>query len=421
MEIFNGFEPHPKQQQWLDMKVKFKALITGVGFGKTAAGANQILITAMNYPKSLHLILAPTSKIMQNATLPQFFKFCPREIISSHIKSRNLIILKNNARIIYLTADNERHVDRLRGMEIGSCWPDEVRLLPKYVWEVLLTRLRDPNGPLEIYPTTTPAGFDWLYWYFVKKVHPDTKKPLANAKDYAYVTGSTLDNPYTPQEFKDTLMAQFSGKFRDQEIFGSFTSFEGQVYDNFRPDIHIIEPPTTEFKEYVVGIDPGFTNPTAVLLVGFDSDDRAYVLEEFYQRRMPEETVSQWIADVCKKHKCSPVVFSDPANPAFIYKMANLGNDIQAADNDVQAGINMMYTRFSVAGDGKPRLYISRNCQNLIDEINQYRYADRKDNKEIKEKPLKVDDHAVDCCRYAIRSHDLGLGKIQIFTESPFF
>lgn len=239
--IYNGYTPHSKQTPFHNSTAKFRAIITGVGFGKSAAGANEMVKTALQYPKSTHLIIAPTAKMMNFATLEQFWKFCPKEIIRTHLKSKGVIILKNGAKILYLTADNERHVDRLRGMEIGSFWADEARLFPSGIWDILLTRLRDPNGPLKGWVTTTPHGYNWLYYYFVKKQHPRTKKYFINPQEYEWFGGSTLDNPFTPQEYKDNLLNQLAGKFREQEIYGKFQGFEGQVFDSFKHDIHIID------------------------------------------------------------------------------------------------------------------------------------------------------------------------------------
>ena len=64
---------------------------------------------------------------------------------------------------------------------------------------------------------------------------------MPNAKDYEWFGGSTLDNPFTPQEYKDTLLVQYEGMFKEQEIYGKFVGFEGQVYKNFNMNIHVIK------------------------------------------------------------------------------------------------------------------------------------------------------------------------------------
>ena len=147
-EIVNDYDPHEGQQAFHDSKTKFKAAITGIGWGKSCAGANELIINAMQYPRSVHCILAPNSKIMNNATLVQFWKFCPKEFIREHKRVANEIYLINGSKIVYLTADNERHIDRLRGIEIGSFWADEAALFLGLLWDVLLGRLRSQHGPL---------------------------------------------------------------------------------------------------------------------------------------------------------------------------------------------------------------------------------------------------------------------------------
>jgi len=414
MRIYTGYSPHEGQARFHSSRAKFRGLITGVGFGKSAAGANEMIKIALQYPKSLHLIISPTSKMMNYATLAQFWKFCPKEIIQDHVKSQNIIKLKGGSRIIYLTADNERHIDRLRGMEVGSFWMDEPRLIPGYIWEILMTRLRDSHGPLRGWNTTTPHGFDWNYSYFVKKEHPVTRKPIHDPEKYEYFTGTSLDNPHTPQEFKNNLLSQLAGKFKRQEIYGEFVGFQGQVYDNFRPDIHMItDTSKLTFKNFVFGLDMGFTNPTACSLMGFDSDDRAYVLEEFYEKRVNEEILSRWIYNIKKKYNTDAMIYADPSNPAYIDKLASMGHQICPADNSVMDGINRVYSRFEVQKDGKPRLFIASRCKNTIDEINSYRYVE-KEGKEQKEEPLKINDHLMDSMRYSIYSYDSGFGSFTV-------
>lgn len=413
------YEPHEKQMPFHISEVKFKAAITGVGFGKSAMGSNELLFNALKYPKAMHLILAPTSKIMHYATLAQFWKFCPKQFVKAHIKSQNIIYLVNGARIIYLTADNERHIDRLRGIEIGSFWVDEARLMPSYVWEILLTRLRDKKGALKGCVTTTPHGFDWLYWYFIKKRHPRTKEELSNSKDYEVFTGSSLDNPFTPEEYKETLVNQFSGKFSRQEIYGEFVGFEGQVYDNFRHKLHMIneENVPKKMKEYICAIDWGFTNPMVGLIIGFDNDDRAYVLEEYYRKRQEPKSLGNWLLKQREKYPFT-IGYPDPSEPMMIQQLQNMGLNLVKASNSIMPGINFVYSMFEVAKDGKPRLYVHEKCENLIDEINVYKYANPKEGKMQKEEPEKSNDHACDALRYGLYTHKGERGNFTVLDSS---
>lgn len=437
--VWTGYEPHPGQLEFHQSSAKFRAAITGVGGGKTAMGAIETIRMAMMYPDAVHLIMAPNYKILKNATLPQFWKWLPHDMLEAHIKSQGKIILKNGAVIIYLTADNERHIDRLRGIEIGSAWLDEAALFLRSVWDVLMGRLRDPNGPLRIWITTTPKGlYHWTSWVFVKQRNPETREPLPNAKDYEWFNWTSHDNPHTPEEYKQTLEMQYSGAFKRQEIYGDLVAFEGMVYDNFSHKEHVLKKrqdykveedrawvknPTTgwvEVKEWIVGSDFGFQNPMACLLIALDNDDRAYCIIEFYKRRQHVEDIRDWLNKQMGILGIDYLtVYCDPAQPGNIDMLARMGFNAQRADNQVLPGIQEVYDRFGPRQDGTRGLYVFDSCPNLIEEIGQYRYDKKKEGRDVKEQPVKEKDHATDALRYAIRTH-LGQGRSDIhILEDP--
>jgi len=77
------------------------------------------------------------------------------------------------------------------------------------------------------------------------------------------------------------------------------------------------------------------------------------------------------------------------------------------AKNDVQLGIDRVKSYLKVhPKTNKPMLYIFDKCTNLLEEVTTYRYPDLKPQQQgIKsedEKPIKVDDHALDALRYMI-------------------
>jgi len=426
--IHNKYTPHSKQRNFHLSKKKFRAIITGIGYGKSVAGANETIKTALQYPKAVHLIMAPNNKILQNATLVQFWKFCPRELVQEHRKSENKIILVGGATIIYLTADNDRHIDRLRGIEIGSGWLDEAALFKRLAWDVILGRLRDSDGPLTLWLTTTPKGmYHWIYWLFVKKQDPQTKRPLPNPEDYDWFGGTTHDNPYTPEEYKKTLELSYSGAFKRQEIYGQFEAFAGMVYDNFRREEHVLKQDAVEVREidegretwvtvpgrspvqiveWIAGIDFGFTNPMAAGVIGLDHDDRAYILDEFYRSRQKISTVSEWFFSKMEFYGIDSLrIYGDPSSPGNLHELTTLGHEVYKADNNVLEGITTVYGLFGSRDDGTKGLYVVECCIELLEEIGKYHYKDHKDGVETKEAPEKVEDHAVDFCRYSLRTH----------------
>jgi len=72
------------------------------------------------------------------------------------------------------------------------------------------------------------------------------------------------------------------------------------------------------------------------------------------------------------------------------------------AKKDIHLGIEAVQAALKIQGDGKPRLFIFKNCHNTIKEITGYKWSEGTEIKDAKDKPLQVNDHACDCLRYAV-------------------
>ena len=86
----------------------------------------------------------------------------------------------------------------------------------------------------------------------------------------------------------------------------------------------------------------------------------------------------------------------------------NAGVTTTPANKDVDSGIQKVAERLVVQADGRPRLFIMRNCTSLINEFGKYQWRSRREGSPAKEEPLKVDDHAMDALRYMVQEVDSG-------------
>lgn len=405
------YKPFEKQKKFHDSKAKFRLLCTGAGFGKTAAGVNELIRMCLRSPPGcLYFMAAPTFKMLSNVTIREFKKFWPKELELVHNKVENMFYLPNGVQIVGVAGDREDTVDRVRGLTLAGGYGDEIAMCPEYMHEMLIARMRDPLGSLRIWYTTTPRGFNWLHRLFISKL--DKKgNGLVNPGDYEIFGGSSLDNPHTPDEYKETLRNSYVGSFAKQEIYGEFVGFEGLVYPGFsRGNVWsrdlIYE--NRKFVEFIGGIDFGYTNPSVALLIGLDGDGRAFVLKEIYQRRLLTEDFIGLVKGLREEFGLYelPVFYADPSEPGIISQFNREGVRVVKADNSVINGISCVAGRVERKSDGLSRLYVCDECVNLVHEFFNYRYSDEKEGKPVKDDPLKVDDHAMDALRYALFSYD---------------
>ena len=70
---------------------------------------------------------------------------------------------------------------------------------------------------------------------------------------------------------------------------------------------------------------------------------------------------------------------------------------IREVSKDIPAGINKVRELFKAN-----KIKIHQSCKNLISELESYRYPDKKEDRNLDERPIKEEDHCVDALRYAL-------------------
>jgi hypothetical protein len=139
----------------------------------------------------------------------------------------------------------------------------------------------------------------------------------------------------------------------------------------------------------VYGVDWGWSNPACILAIGLDGDDRAYVLEEFYQRRASLETIIKAAEELQERWGAGKFV-CDRSEPRSIEEFRRAGLNAVPDGSKREEGVRELGGRFQAAGDGRPRIYVHRSCVNFISEVQVY------------DETKKEFDHAIDACRYGL-------------------
>ena len=376
---------HKGQTRVWKSKAKYVAMLAGTGSGKTWVGPIWLYREIQQHPTGSFLVVSPTYQMFQRIVLPETLKFMDAVAKGEYRSGERTYYLPTGGKIYFGSADNPFS---LEGVHVYAAWMDEAGQMKREAWDVVLRRVGFHNGRVLI--TTTPYNLGWLKTEFYDRWK-------AGDKDYDVIQFASIENPYYPrEEFERAKATMPDWKFK-MFYLGEFTKPEGLVYEDFDSSKHIVNPfPIPPEWRRVMGIDFGYNNPTAAVWIAVSPDDVMYVYREYYKRnKIPQESGAE-ILRLCEGENIE-AAFCDPSEPAAIEEYRRLGIPAISANNAVKKGIETVIARLK-----SDRLFVFRGLNNLLDEIENYRW--KVHNESVIDEPLKEYDHAVDALRYAVLS-----------------
>lgn len=172
-------------------------------------------------------------------------------------------------------------------------------------------------------------------------------------------------------------------KYKQQMLGAWLNKAEGVIFDNWT---------IGEFKRYgvsVFGQDYGFAaDPSTLVEVNINTSTKTIYLKECFY--LPRLTTSQ-IAELNLKHAKNGLIVGDSAEPRLLNELKAKGCSIKPSikgQGSVTYGISLLQDY---------DLVVSADSTNLIKELNNYRWLERKSNT-----PIDNFNHLIDAIRYAV-------------------
>lgn len=404
------FELHKYQRMIMRSPKRFLFALAGIQSGKTMVGCMWLIseiLKGWNEGKDYsYLIAAPTYKILQQSTIRKWLEVAP-SWLGRYMEQKSVFQLADGRGIIYIRSTEEPY--GLEGMTLKAAWLDEAGQMNDDTWRIIQGRLSILQGRCLI--TSTPYSFNWL-----KDV---TDK--GTSEDNLVVHWESIDSPWFPRgeylrqlkmaKGDPSLMADFEKRYR-----GIFRSMSGAVYQNWHEKFTTADTGSQYFKEFIGGIDWGYTQPCAIEVIGFsDTKPTCVLVDEYYQSGKTIDELAG-VAATIRKNWNVRLFYADPSRPDYIQDFNTRGIPVMPGNNDIQMGVSVIQ-----------RLIKSQNfavhvrCHNLLEEIKKYHYPEVNEALD-KEIPVKKFDHALDSMRYAIATHlpvELPVEKVEkpIWTE----
>ncbi len=390
-----------------------------MGCAKTFCGCAESLKLLLAYKNNFGLIGRATYPELRDSTRREFlefpvrvdgkdFKLIDSPLIKSWNRSDNEVTFINDSMVVFRALEDA--FDKIKSMNLGFFWEDEITEIGEDIHLALVGRLRRKGVWHTGFGTTNPEGHDWVWKHAIagKPVlrRWDNGTFLCEGDDTFLVTSTSDENPYLPYDYVPTLRKNYPPEWVKRYVDGSFDTFSGLVYGEFKDEKPCVIKPFDIPKGWYrfVALDYGYRNPTAVLWFAVSPKGIAYVYDEFYSSG---KLVSE-LAEIIKAKTGSAKVQMHLGDPSMgnkngitgrsvLDEFADAGVVIQKANNSVSAGINRVKERL------KDRtLVIFSNCTNLRTELQTYKWKDLKPGavQDGPEKPVKRGDHACDALRY---------------------
>lgn len=200
-----------------------------------------------------------------------------------------------------------------------------------------------------------------------------------------------------------------------REYLCDFDASEGLVYPGFLEGFHIRDADLrTVWREYIVGVDWGFTDAQVMLVIGIAGSGRdttAHVLDEVYTHGLSDSQFGEYARKINTLYPGASF-YADPSRPGSIDSFRReYGIKIVAGENAILDGIatvqDMLHVRHDDATDRDwAQLYVAPHCKHLIEEFSLYRHKrDRANSEVVLEGIADGNDHAMDSLRYGLHTH----------------
>jgi predicted phage terminase large subunit-like protein len=283
------------QADFLTSKTRGTIFLGGLGSGKSHVMVLKAILLASE-GKTGAIISYSLANLRDNILV--LFKKILEELNINYrvVRSPNIDIYINDTKILLRTGSDP---DKLRGISISWVMLEESRELNRYLFDIMLGRLRDtPNA--QWFMVTTTRGKDYVYDIISSEglldIFNEDKRLLTN--DYLTVIRTTIyESPHLPDDYIRDLEKQYTSSFRDQELLALIISGGAEIIN---PDWFIVKDVTSNpssgvrFWDIAVTVKTSSDNSASCLMSKIDNK---YVINNMSKVKLQYPELKQLIID----------------------------------------------------------------------------------------------------------------------------
>lgn len=385
-------------------------LLRGPYQGKTC------LFVAKDHNQAVNNILKKIIKKMIGGDVDKKIPGLPKGSYRITYTSPAIIEFWNGSRIVFMSHNS----DGIDGWNASIVVLDEANKASEDVYYALENRHSREGVPGKYIIAANPSHpGHWLYTKFWKEYDETGSFP----EDCFGTSISLFDSKHVlPAKIKSMEQAyQHNPALYARAVMGHFSDNSGQVYSQFDPDTHWLDSKNTANKKPVItdaykitcGLDFGYKDPTAFIMVAYNPENGVYYAFREYKKggdliRDHAKAILNMTGEYAKR----PTIYSDHDAQARS-EYGALGVSTSLANKELMPGIDHIARLFA-----ENRLLIFENCKELKRELESYQWPD--EGKSKKDAPVDKDNHLLDALRYAIYSvTHASASKLYLPFEAP--
>ena len=390
-----GIEPIPSQIGIINAlnsdKYRFVVGALSRRQGKTYIG-NIIAQCVALVPNSHVLIVSPNYNLSQISFDLQrnLIKKFDLEVAKDNAKDR--VIELSNGSTIRLGSVNQ--IDSVVGRSYDFVLFDEAALADgEAAFNVAIRPTLDKPGSKALFISTPRGRNNWFSKFFNRGFNNDYP-------EWVSIKATWQDNPRAVESDIDEARRTMSAAEFAQEYEADFNIFEGQVWNfNYEKCVQDLSDFDTRGMDIIAGLDVGFKDPTAFVVIAYD-EDKYYVIEEYYAAERTTEEHAEYLRKIIDEREVDYCFIDSAAQQTRFDLAQNYDITTTNAKKSVLDGIGMVASLVD-----NDKLIVHQSCTETLRSLDQYRW-DPNPNL-IREKPVHdSSSHMADALRYALYSFE---------------
>jgi hypothetical protein len=374
MAVRKEIKLHSKQMQVYKSKARFRVVVAGRRWGKTAL-SRVLIVTKAKTRKSKIWYVAPTYRMAKQIMWIDLLDAIPRRWIRKINETTLSVTLVNGTRIELKGADK---ADSLRGVGVDFLVLDEFQDMSEETWtQVLRPTLADRRG-LAIF-IGTPKAYNYLYELYKK----GQDKDLVVKEQWESWQFPTITSPFIPASEIEAARQDMDEKSFKQEFEASFETMSGRVYYPFDRDTHVGDYPFNPKLPIWVGMDFNI-DPMSTVIFQPQRDGELWAVDEIVLFGSNTEEICEELEKRYWRNQVQIVIYPDPAGVQRQHARGETDLDIlrekgfkrlkyRRKHPAVADRVNAV-NRMLKSADGGVRMKIDASCKHFISALEQTIY-----------------------------------------------